>query len=473
MTGVNNSSWLVTTSPHDHRSLNGSRPRLRLYPPRPIFAQAPVNWPRIPVAAGVQSAARSLHALSMLSQDLPYGTYFHLPNAPSGTPRIPRTAVSQWDLILIVDTGASMTPWYPTIDSFFSCAHEVPLFTSVKVVKLHSQGFDPGRTIFDKAALENAGLDTPGHKVIFIVTDAVGPVWRSEEVWQRIREWAQSHTLAFLNVQPQQNWTRSALHTRTLTLRSTEMCGPNPSLEQKPTDPQGTNGLLSPTAIGPRDIVVPVLELHKRWLDQWCRLQLSQQWVRHQALVLTGEPYEDPATGHLQNTQARVTNFLASASRETAELVGHLAAAPLNRHIMQLIGGRLIPAAGPGDLAEILSSGLIRVTDTKDPDDAPHDQVTLDFEPGVREALLARHGWEQCQNVAEVIEEFLSDSVQELIGLARRIEFLTPPDALVVSARNLPFVSVERVVLQALPTMTGSEALRRMGEKIDSFVSQQ
>ncbi|MGW3326278.1 SAV_2336 N-terminal domain-related protein [Streptomyces virginiae] len=470
MTDVNDTPWIVTTSPHDHRSLNGSRPHLPLFPPRPIFPQAPTDWPKLQPTPGTRSAARSLHALTILNQEISRGTTIQLPNAPGTLVQTPHHS-SMWDLVLIVDTGASMTAWYPTIDSFFSCAHEVPLFAAVRVVKLHSQGFDPSRTIFDKVALENAGLGVDGKKIVFFITDGVGPVWHREEIWHKVREWAQTHPLAILHVQPQQNWSRSALNPRTLTLRSTTSCGPNPTLEQKPTDPESPAGLLTPAPIRPGDVVIPVLELHKRWLDQWCRLQLSRQWVRQQALVLTNEPPTEPASESPTRMDERVIKFLASASPDTAQLAGHLAAAPLNRHIMQLIGGRLMPSVGPGDLAEILSSGLIRVTDTAGPDDAPHDRVTLDFEPGVREALLAREGWEKCQAVAEVVEKYLSPSVKELLGLARRIEFRTPPDALVVTEKNLPFVAVERVVLQALPFMAGNEALRQMGNKIDSFRS--
>ncbi|MGW1765566.1 SAV_2336 N-terminal domain-related protein [Streptomyces sp. NPDC002073] len=476
MTDSEATPWIVTTSPHDHRPLNGSRPHLPLFPPRPVFMQAPAGWPKVQPAPGVQSAARALHALSVLDQERGPGATIHVANAPgTAVPRVPHVS-SLWDLVLVVDTGASMTAWYPTIDSFFSCAHEVPLFTSVQVVKLHSQGFDPDRTIFDKVALENAGLGSRSNKIVFFVTDGVGPVWHRDEIWQRIREWARTHPLAILHVQPHQNWSRSALRTRTLTLRSTGTCGPNPTLEQKPTDPENAPGLIAPPPIGPDDVIVPVLELHKRWLDQWCGLQLSRQWVRQQAIVLTSEPTTEPeppsrAAPGSADYLDRVFNFLASASPDTATLARHLAAAPLNRHIMQLVGAQLMPTAGPGDLAEILSSGLIRVTDTTDPDDAPHDRVTLDFEPGVREALLAREGWEKCQAVAEVVEKYLAPTVKELRGLARRIEFRTPPDALVVTADNLPFVTVEKAILQALPFMGGNEALRQMERKIDAFHS--
>ncbi|MEU2389491.1 SAV_2336 N-terminal domain-related protein [Streptomyces sp. NPDC007369] len=475
MTSPGDTPWIVTTMPQEGRPVGGSRPYVPVYPPKPVFSPPPASWPKVIPVPGTRSAALALHALGVLDGDRSQPGTLHVPNAP-GTPRASASRSSPWDLVLVVDTGASMTAWFPTIDSFVACTREVPLFAAVQVVKLHSQGFDPDRSVFDKAALENAGLNTGRKKVVFLITDGVGPTWKRPEVWEQIKEWARSHPVAILHVQPHENWPRSALRTHTLTLRSSEVGGANSTLELKPAGQEPPAALFAPVPVDPGDVIVPVLELRKRWLDQWCRLLVSHQWVRQQALVVGRELVpEIPATAIPDqrapgaDAETRVIEFLASASKETAQLAGYLAAAPLNRHIMQLVGGQLLPAAGPGDLSEILSSGLVRVTD--DPDDAPYDQITFDFEPGVRNALLAREGWEKSQAVATLIEDYLSPAVQAVKGLAQRIEFRTPPDALVVTYENLPFVMVERTVLQAMPLVAGSEALRQMGRKIDLFVA--
>ncbi|MFK0256993.1 SAV_2336 N-terminal domain-related protein [Streptomyces sp. NPDC090445] len=470
----NGTPWIVTTMPQESRPVGGTRAHVPVYPPKPVFSPPPASWPKVIPVPGTRAAARALHALGVLDRDRSQPGALHVPNAP-GTHRTSPHHPSAWDLVLVIDTGASMTAWYPTIDSFVACTHEVPLFTDVQVVKLHSQGFDPDRSIFDKVALENAGLNSGRRKIVFLITDGVGPAWKRSEVWEQTREWASIHPLAILHVQPHQNWARSAVHTHTLPLRSSEVGGANSTLEQKPAGQEPLNGLLTPVPVNPGDVIVPVLELRKRWLDQWCRLLLSRQWVRQQALVVGRDgPPEIPATAVPDrapgaDAEKRVIEFLASASAETTKLAGFLASAPLNRHVMQLIGGQLLPMAGPGDLSEILSSGLIRVTEPTNPDDAPYDRVTFDFEPGVREALLAREGWEKSQAVAKLIEEYLSPVVGAVKGLAQRIEFRTPPDALVVTYDNLPFVMVERTVLQAMPLVADSEALRRMGMKIDAL----
>ncbi|WP_405827148.1 SAV_2336 N-terminal domain-related protein [Streptomyces sp. NBC_00105] len=474
MTEFGKSPWIVTTSPHDNRSLGGGNLQLPIYPPKPVFSPAPANWPKADPVPGTPSAARALHALSVLNHDRKPTSTLHIPNAP-GPAGTAAHHSSMWDLVLVIDTGASMTAWYPTIDSFVACTHELPLFATVHVLKLHSQGFDPNRNIFDRAALGTADLNAGRKKVIFLITDGVGPAWARPQIWQHIREWSESHPLAILHVQPHQNWPRATLHTHTLALRSSVPGGPNTTLEQKTPDPGSPAALLAAAPLQPGDVIIPVLELRKRWIDQWCRLLLSRQWVRQQALILRQSlPSKLPAPraardNRSEQAEKRVIDFLASASTETAQLAGYLAAAPLNRHIMQLIAGQLLPTAGPGDLSEILSSGLVRVADNVDPDDAPYNKVAFDFETGIRAALLAREGWEKSQAVAKLIEEYLTSTVPAVRGLAWRIEFRTPPDALIVNEDNLPFVTVERTVLQAMPLGPHSEAIRQMGSKIDAF----
>ncbi|MFD0266223.1 hypothetical protein ACFVGY_06455 [Streptomyces sp. NPDC127106] len=74
-------------------------------------------------------------------------------------------------------------------------------------------------------------------------------------------------------------------------------------------------------------------------------------------------------------------------------------------------------------------------------------------------------GGRKSRAVATLIEDHLFPAVQAVKGLAPRIEFRTPPDALVVTYENLPFVMVERTVLQAMPLVAGSEALRQDGKE--------
>ncbi|OEJ21143.1 hypothetical protein AR457_41255 [Streptomyces agglomeratus] len=53
--------------------------------------------------------------------------------------------------------------------------------------------------------------------------------------------------------------------------------------------------------------------------------------------------------------------------------------------------------------------------------------------------------------------------------MAQRIEFLTPPDELIVTAQNLPFLQVEKAVFKAMPPGPHNAATRRMADNIAAF----
>jgi hypothetical protein len=489
VTPADSGTWLVTTSPEDDQVHGGGPLRLRAHPPKPVFSPAPPEWPAPRAQPGVAAAARALGVLDALRRDPGDDGTLSIPNAPGPVPDAPHHP-SVWDLVLVVDTGASMPAWYPTVDCFVACAHDLPLFADVHIVKLHSQRPDDAEDLFDAASVSSAGLTlSPRKKIVLVLTDGVGAAWSGRQIWRRFRQWSARYPLAVLHLQPHANWTRSALHTRPLKLRSSVPGGGNGTIAtREPED--GTAADLVPAApVAKGDLVVPVMELRKPWIEQWCRLVLSDQWVQQQVLVVPEEPSPPALPGQRATDTAvddgvddgaaagaadeRVVAFLASASPRTAQLAKLLAAAPLNRHVMQLVADQLVPYSSPADLAEVLSSGLIRAVDMDFPDDAPYDRVTYDFDPGVRAGLLSRESWERSRRVAELVEQYLSPSVRAVEGLAQRVEYVSPPDALVVDAGNLPFVQVELAVLMAMPTGPHKRVVRQMKEKIDAFVAGQ
>jgi hypothetical protein len=501
---VDTGAWIVTTAPEDDRAHSGGPLRLRAHPPKPVFAPPPPEWPVPRPQPGAAAAARALGVLDALRRDPGDDGTLSIPNAPGPVPDAPHHP-SVWDLVIVIDTGASMPAWYPTVDCFVACAHDLPLFADVHIVKLHSQRPDDADDLFDAASVSSAGLTlSPRKKVVLVLTDGVGAAWSGRQIWRRFRQWSARYPLAILHLQPHADWPRSALHTRPLKLRSSVPGGGNGTIATREPEEGAETGLVPAEPVAKGDLIVPVMELRKPWVEQWCRLVLSDQWVQQQVLVVPENPREPalPAqrageTGPAVNgpwaggpagpggpgegqdgggpadAAGRVVAVLAGASPRAAQLARLLAAAPLNRHIMQLVADRLVPFSHPADLAEVLSSGLIRAVDMDFPDDAPAHRVTYDFDPGVRAELLSRDSWERSRRVAELVEEFLSPTVRAVEGLAQRVEYVSPPDALVVDAANLPFVQVELAVLMAMPTGPHKRVVRQMKDKIDAFVAGQ
>ena len=74
----------------------------------------------------------------------------------------------------------------------------------------------------------------------------------------------------------------------------------------------------------------------------------------------------------------RVRRFLTTASPDAAELAAHVAVSVPSLPVMRLIQHRILGGSGPGQLAEVLLSGLLRSA----------GDVRYEFVPGAREALL-------------------------------------------------------------------------------------
>ncbi|MFE5189862.1 SAV_2336 N-terminal domain-related protein [Streptomyces sp. NPDC056628] len=492
MTTPTTGDWLITSTPQDNRAQPFPL-HARPFPPPHPFSEPPDGWPRPTPVLAVPAAATALRALETLDPTEQVNAPT-LPNIPGASPH-PHVRPPAWDLVLIIDTGASMAAWYDSINTFVENTYKLGHFSAVPVVRLHSQGFDPARSVFDTAELGRAGIEDPHtKKVILVVTDAVGPAWKEAPLREQLANWSQMHPLAVVHVQPHPHWNRSALTTRALNLRSTKLGGPNTTFEvQVPEDPSLET--LVPVEPLPKNmVIIPVMELSKRWIEQWCRLLNSSKWVRQQAIVLsTDTAGESPSTTtdtdsevHVPSptyvphprqespqptAEERVVEFLEKALPDTSRLTVLLAAAPLNRHIMQLIADHLMPQTGPEHLAEILSSGLLQVIGTDDPGSAPFDQIVFDFLPGVRKHLLARQrdGSKDCFEVAQVIDKYLGSTVPAVEGLAERIRQLSPPDFVNINEQNLPFLEVERDIFQARIPRARADAVRRMSDNIDHF----
>ncbi|MGW1913206.1 SAV_2336 N-terminal domain-related protein [Streptomyces sp. NPDC002076] len=441
----------------------------------------------MPAAA---SALRALEALDPTQQ----ASAPALPNVPGANPH-PPVRPPAWDLVLIIDTGASMAAWYESINAFVESSYKLGHFADVPVVSLHSQGFDPTRAIFDPVEVGRAGIGDRGRKkIILVITDAVGPAWERQPLKRQLASWARTHPLAVLHVQPHPHWDRSALSTRALNLRSTELGGPNTTFETQVPD---VEALLPAEPLPDKCVVIPVMEMSKRWIEQWCRLLTSSKWVRQQAIVLPqaaeAQPpdHTEPLPGAAPAASAArvprprqeadppsaeelVVEFLEKALTDTAHLTVLLAAAPLNRHIMQLVATHLMPHTGPEHLAEILSSGLIQVVGTTDPGSAPYDRIVFDFLPGIRKQLLARQrdGRRDCFEVAQVIDRYLAPAIPAVEGLGERIRQLSPPDSVNITEENLPYLEVERDIFQARIPRARADAVHRMSNNIDDFKQQ-
>lgn len=456
------SHWMITTSPVAPRRPRAHLPRV----PRSgsvLFAQ-PEGWaaPRpLPAAAAAASGLRP--PAGPVPRTLK--PLLSVANGPGGVPGLPQHPAF-WDLVFVVDTGLSMIAWLPTVDAFIRGCRNARHFADIHTVRLASQHAHGSETIFDRGAVEAAGLhltDTARRrKVVFVITDGVGAAWATGALAPQLRSWGR-HALAVIHLLPQQEWPRTSV--KTVSAHISSNSGSNTDLELMPG---GSPSDASSIPSGDHTIV-PVLEMRQHWFEPWSRA-MSPLSARQQVMFVPTQvkpprflpvPVNSPATA-----QTLVRSFRDSSSPYAFQLAVLLAHAPLNQHIMHLIQTELLPGSSPGDLSAVLTSGLLFAHHA--PQHDSFYDITFDFQPDVRQNLLSASDQRQTRKVAGIVEDHLGKHVDAVRGLVSRIENPEVDATSKVTAESLGYLIVEHALLTAL-SGRHSEAARRLGDAIEQF----
>lgn len=474
MSNPQSRSWHITAAPAEvSAGLTGLAP---------VFGVAPDKWPALPLdyADACANALAELGRLSPGASSSPAARDVYVPPsepAPQAQPVSPPV----WDLVLVVDTGPSMSAWYPTVNRFAACAYELPLFRDVHVLKIKPTA---ARSPLEQTAVEALGLnaaDTPQQqKMIFVITDGVGSTWKRGQLWECLTRWAELHPLAILHVLPYQSWKLSALRTQPRKLRADFAGCPNSRLVAQPPSPSADRPLSDgPAAEETPALAIPVLELRKGWLEQWVQLMVfSTQWARQQVLLIPAPapaapvPHPAPAGDTLIDASRIVAEFRTAASDTSFQLAVALAAAPLNRHVMQMIAAEMLPWASPRDLSAVLTSGLLRTVRGSSPHGAPPwASVTFDFRPGVRQRLLEQGESVNTRAVVGHLDTYLGPVVDAVRGISQRVQNPATARFPNVSEETLPFLQVECDVLAALG-LTPDSAHRQAADSLAAKIAE-
>ncbi|WP_307793371.1 FxSxx-COOH system tetratricopeptide repeat protein [Amycolatopsis sp. MtRt-6] len=377
--------------------------------------------------------------------------------------------LERWlDLTVVVDTARSMTLWRSTVKAFRAGLEQLGAFRTIQYRRLDTQssGHRRGRPRLYGETSSSAPrdpselIDPTGRRIVLVVTDGVGDLWRSGGVSAVLAEWASVMPTTVLHVLPQRLWSRGMdLHRARLNVRVP--VAPNSQwgweLPEAWADPE-----LAAAKDGGA-IPVPVMELGPRWLRWWARLVAGEHkgFVPARVLLsgLKGAPIEgsddlvDPGSA-----RERVRRFLSVASPPAYRLATMLAAVPANLSVARFVQDELLPEARPEHLTEVLTSGLLR------PAAAVGDETTVfDFPASVRQVLLsgARRA-----DTAEVVRatEARFGTITRLRDAIDAPDATRDPDAQADPAHD---VALERVVMQALSGPYSSRASRIRSKERD------
>ncbi|WP_051095183.1 SAV_2336 N-terminal domain-related protein [Streptomyces sp. LaPpAH-108] len=361
----------------------------------------------------------------------------HLPDV------VERPVRERWlDLTLLVDDGLSMLLWHRLGTELRALLERLGAFAVTRVLgldtrspqrpRLHARPFSPGSTELPLSTVN----DPSGRTLLLVVSDGMGPAWRSGAMHRLLAERAARGPVAVLHTLPRDMWEASGISATPWQATTRRIGGANTSW--RITDP------VLPAELGSfDDIPVPVLQPTAQSLRVWARLLASPGITVELPLLVRPDNY---ATVAAARDLSSVQHFRDAATPEAYRLAAHLAAvAPLSVPVMRLVQRGVPWTATTSHLAEVFLGGLLRPHPAPVPGPLPAKHRVFDFSDdsktvlldAVPQAELLRTGG----RIARRLEELAGNSPDFPAWL------LHPDGSDVLSAAQLPFSSIERRLL--------------------------
>ncbi|MBV2155031.1 SAV_2336 N-terminal domain-related protein [Kitasatospora sp. SUK 42] len=335
----------------------------------------------------------------------------------------------RYSVDLLVDTGATMAVWHDLAGELATLLERHGAFAEVRTWSLDTDRTVPHLTVFRRRrrsaapppAASGRGWSRPladphGRRILFVLTDGVGPAWHGEELAAFLARTAATGPTAALQVLPRRLWHRTALRPAPVEGRAATHNRPAPVFRTEaalPGIPRGAAGAAARAEVR----WLPVMEIDADWLAPWADLAAgrSSGWTPMLATPLTGVPRAQrprrTAAGPIAPAE-RVAAFRAGSSPNAYRLACHLAAAPLSLPVMRLVQRATVPDSGQRELAELFLSGLLEVRDAS----ADPDETVYEFVDGVREELLAELTRSESVRVLEQVLAKVSGRVAATFG---------------------------------------------------------
>ncbi|MFC4032484.1 SAV_2336 N-terminal domain-related protein [Streptomyces polygonati] len=303
---------------------------------------------------------------------------------------------------LLMDASSSMFVWERMLRELVTVFERLGAFHEVQVRYLHatpegelavSGRFDP-----EPAGLRSAQqlLDPTGRRITLLVSDCVGPLWRSGQGHRLLHRLLRLGPTAVLQPLPARLWNRTRLPVSYGVLH--RAAGLSTAAPLRFSAGAATAGA------EPDALPVPVLPPAASALGAWARLLAGMGSGQVPAAVGWVRPDHPASHSAPRRTTvpvpALVGRFRSAASPAAAQLAVYLAAAPLFLPVMQLVQRTMLPDSGPAELAEVLLSGLlVRGTD--------EDHRWYHFADGVRDALLSSLGRDEALLVLKHCSQYV------------------------------------------------------------------
>jgi WD40 repeat protein len=369
-------------------------------------------------------------------------------------------ARDRWlDTALVLDIGASMDVWRPTLIDLRKVLEQMSGFHRVRSWQLLTDQEEP--LIRDALRWGEPGaaapvgsrparrpleiIETNGRSLVLIVTDCVSPAWYGPSLQSLLAQWSRAGAVAILQVLPRRLWQRTAMG---MGRSGKVQSGGSGAFDRRWIWEPDWKPLDDPPACVP----VPVATLSHDDLIDLALLLSGRGGVRVHGTWLEPAVHEAEETPASVSGKELVREFQRTAAKAARRLASLLAAAPvINLPVIRLLSeaAEMQPApCQPESVAEVWLAGLLRAdprtADAPDPDD-----VFYEFPDDVRDALLDALPRPDARDVLEKVSEYVERNLGRMRGLTA---FLANPEQGqgLFAPGDTPFAEVASHVLRRL-----------------------
>ncbi|MDI1458889.1 SAV_2336 N-terminal domain-related protein [Streptomyces sp. ATE26] len=347
-----------------------------------------------------------------------------------------------FELLLVIDTSPSMAVWNNTNTEFATLLAGLGAFRRVRTWGLWPSN-DP--TVTDhqgRPIAPGQASSSDGRRLVIVLSDCVAPGWRQPETWRLLRRWGATAPLALLNPLPSRLWHRTGLNLPAIRVKQRR-----PAL--KNTDLDFQLPLLLRTLPGAENAdwqALPTLTFSPHSLARWADTLMRGAPHGYDAVLIprTGllpSRFRTPQTSHRMNPDPTEA-FLRTASPTAVRLAALCSPfTELSLPLLHLIRQRLLPKAGVGDLAELLTSPLVHI---KMHQDAPPVVV---FAPASRERLAGHLSRRDAWLTHDALSRHIA---ARSFGGAENIRAAAVSDAERVPGELIPFARASNELLTLL-----------------------
>jgi alpha-amylase len=325
-----------------------------------------------------------------------------------------------FDIILVVDRGASMHIWHRLITDLERILRRYGAFRDIRVFEIE---IDSSSQATDNPIRLRSHPDHPGHRpselidqrgrrIAIILSDCAGTYWWDGTLLPMLQTWARAMPTVIWQMLPEWMWERTAL-------------GQGTPVSLSNDSPGAANYQLMVRVLGQnrpddmrRRVSLPVITTEERNLKNWSLMLAGNRREQTPGFLLPQQGRRIPNAKGIQEiareraernhkdrdsstdisafidtemeavARERVQRFRQLSSPSARRLIMLLAASPvITLPVIRLIRDSMLYESGsPLPVAEVFLSGLLQRLPEQE--EVQLDQVQYDFIPKVREALL-------------------------------------------------------------------------------------